>query len=73
MANRTIRHEIKLQPAVIVILGVLALGVCGIAFAPAFEIRDADAAGLDSGDFNMIQHHLMGIQSAIEGISACSN
>ena len=31
MSNRTIKHEIKLQPSVIVILGILAVGVGAIA------------------------------------------
>ena len=48
MTTRIIKHEIKLQPSVIVILGLLALGVCGIAFAPAFEIRDANAVSPNS-------------------------
>ena len=32
MSKRTVKHEIKLQPSVIVILGILAVGVCAIAF-----------------------------------------
>ena len=43
MSNRTIKHEVKLQKSVIVILGVLAVGVFLNAFAPAFSIKDADA------------------------------
>ena len=41
MNNRTIKHEIKLQKSVIVILGILAVGVFLNAFAPAFSIKDA--------------------------------
>ena len=41
MTNRTIKHEIKLQKTVIVILGILAVGVFANAFAPAFSIKDA--------------------------------
>jgi hypothetical protein len=41
MSNRTIKHEVKLQPSVIIILGLLALGVCANAFAPVFTIKDA--------------------------------
>ena len=41
MSNRTIKHEVKLQTSVIIILGLLALGVCANAFAPAFSIKEA--------------------------------
>ena len=41
MTNRTIKHEVKLQKSVIVILAVLAIGVCANAFAPAFSIKEA--------------------------------
>ncbi len=44
MSNRTIKHEIKLQPSVIVILGLLALGVCANAFAPVFSVKEVSAA-----------------------------
>ena len=43
MSNRTIKHEIKLQKSVIIILGVLAVGVFVNAFAPAFSVKDAIA------------------------------
>jgi hypothetical protein len=43
MTNRTIKHEVKLQKSVIVILGILAVGVCANAFAPAFSSKDAMA------------------------------
>ena len=41
MSNRTIKHEVKLQPSVIIILGLLALGVCANAFGPIFSIKEA--------------------------------
>ncbi len=41
MTNKTIKHEIKLQKSVIVILGILAIGVFANAFAPVFSIKDA--------------------------------
>ncbi len=53
MSNRTIKHEIKLQPSVIVILGILAVGVSAIAFAPMFSVKKADAA-FGSGSDGMI-------------------
>ena len=43
MSNRTIKHEVKLQKSVIVILGLLALGVCANAFAPAISVKEAFA------------------------------
>ncbi len=44
MSNKTIKHEIKLQPSVIILLGFLAFGVCANAFTPAFSIKDAIAS-----------------------------
>ena len=46
MTNRTIKHEIKLQKSVIIILGVLAVGVFANAFAPVFTIKEALAQSL---------------------------
>ena len=43
MTKRVIEHEIKLQKSVIVILAVLAIGVCANAFAPAFGVKEAKA------------------------------
>lgn len=48
MTNRTIKHEIKLQKSVIIILGVLAVGVFANAFAPVFSVKDAKAGGPQS-------------------------
>ena len=41
MTNKTIKHEIKLQKSVIVILGILAIGVFANAFEPAFGVKEA--------------------------------
>ena len=49
MSNRTIKHEIKLQKSVIVILGAIAVGVCANAFGPVFSVKDA-LAQLSYGD-----------------------
>ena len=43
MTNRTIKHEVKLQKSVIIILGFLAFGVCANVFLPTFAIKDATA------------------------------
>ena len=37
MSNRTIKHEIKLQPSVIILLGLLTIAVCAYVFAPALR------------------------------------
>ena len=43
MSNRTIKHEVKLQKSVIVILAGLAIGVCANALEPAFSVKEASA------------------------------
>ena len=47
MTNRTIKHEVKLQKSVIILLGFLAFGVCANAFAPVFKVEEA-LAGIDT-------------------------
>ena len=49
MTNRTIKHEIKLQKSVIVILGILAIGIFANAFEPAFGIKEALAESISGG------------------------
>jgi hypothetical protein len=41
MKNKTITHEVKLQKSVIVILGVMAFGLCANAFAPTLSVKSA--------------------------------
>jgi len=55
VSNRTITHELKLQPSVIIILGLLALGVFANAFARAVSIKEA-LAELEFGDMLQIDH-----------------
>ena len=43
MSKETIVYEIKLQPVVIVLLGVIALGVVGNVFKSVSPIQDAMA------------------------------
>ena len=43
MTNRKVVHEVKLEKSVKIILGVLAIGVCLNAFAPAFSVKEAFA------------------------------
>ena len=54
MTNRTIKHEVKLQKSVIIILGILAVGVFANAFAPTFSIKDAQAR-MQLGDFGTMR------------------
>ena len=54
MTNRTIKHEIKLQKSVVVILGLLAIGVCANAFAPAFSIKEAMAELSNFSTLNLV-------------------
>ena len=55
MTNRTIKHEIKLQKSVIVILGILAVGVFANAFAPAFSVKEAFAQSINGATVYL--HH----------------
>ena len=43
MTQRIVRHEVKLQTSVIIILGVLAFGVCANAFSSAFSVDEVMA------------------------------
>ena len=45
--EKKVVHEVKLQTSVIVILGIMALGICGIAFKGAVNPAWAD---LNYGD-----------------------
>jgi hypothetical protein len=49
--KKTIKHEIKLQKSVIIILGILAVGV----FANAFSVKDAMAELYDGA--RIYVHH----------------
>ena len=54
MTNKTITHEVKLQKSVIIILGVMAFGLCANVFAPTLSINDAFALGY--GDKIYVEH-----------------
>ena len=54
MSKETVTHEVKLQPAVIVILGVMAVGILANAFPKASPIQDAMAEILGG---NISLHH----------------
>ena len=57
MSKETITHEVKLQPAVIVILGVMAVGILANAFSGASPIQDAMA---ELGNYDTIVLNHMG-------------
>ena len=40
MTQRIVRHDVKLQKSVIIILGVLAFGVCANAFSSVFNVKE---------------------------------
>ena len=70
MTQRTIKHEIKLQKSVIVILGILAIGVCGIAFAPVFTVSGA-IANHDRGGFTHMGTNMLA-PIYIECVKGCN-
>ena len=43
MTTRHVHHEVKLEASVKIILGVLAIGVCLNAVAPAFSLKEVMA------------------------------
>ena len=60
MDKQTIVYEVKLQPAVIVLLGVIALGVVGNVFKSVSPIQDAMAeltGGSSAFPFKVDIHH----------------
>ena len=43
MTQRIVRHEVKLQKSVIIILGVLAFGVCANTFSSVINVKEVSA------------------------------
>jgi hypothetical protein len=56
MTERTVRHEVKLQRSVIVILGLLALGVCANAFSSVFSVSEVSAGHVGHTNLGSINH-----------------
>ena len=56
MTERTVRHEVKLQRSVVVILGVLALGVCANAFLSAFSVNEVSAGHVGHTNLGSTNH-----------------
>ena len=46
--QKKVVHEVKLQTSVIVILGIMALGICGIAFKDAITPAWAELRHFDT-------------------------
>ena len=55
MSDRKVVHEVRLQKSVIIILGILAIGVCANVFVSTFTVQDAFAE-LSYGDKLRIKH-----------------
>ena len=66
MANRTIKHEIKLPKYLIVLLGMMVIGLFANAFSPAFSIKEAFADGHDWT--KQIRNSINDVAIAIHGI-----
>ena len=60
MSKRTIVYEVKLQPVVIVLLGVIALGVVGNIITKFPPIRDAHASDLQRVQICDVNGHCAG-------------
>ena len=63
MSKETITHEIKLQPAVIVILGIMAVGILANAFPKASPIQDAMAELSDHSTLYIAHSGSIGIRN----------
>ena len=58
MTERVVKHEVKLQKSVVIILGLLAFGVCANAFSSAFSVKKVSADHYDQGNLGTINHPL---------------
>ena len=58
MTERVVKHEVKLQKSVVIILGLLAFGVCANAFSSAFSVNEVSADHYGQGNLGTINHPL---------------
>ena len=58
MNKRVVRHEVKLQKSVVIILGLLAFGVCANAFSSAFSVKEVSAGHVGGINLGSINHPL---------------
>ena len=56
MTQRIVRHEVKLQKSVIIILGVLAFGVFANAFSSTFSVNEVSAGHVGHTNLGSINH-----------------
>ena len=56
MTERIVRHEVKLQKSVIIILGVFAFGVCANAFSSALSVNEVSAGHVGHTNLGSINH-----------------
>ena len=58
MTQQTVKHEVKLQKSVVIILGLLAFGVCANAFSSAFSVNEVSAGHVGGINLGSINHPL---------------
>ena len=56
MTQRIVRHEVKLQKCVIIILGVFAFGVCANAFSSALSVSEVSAGHVGVANLGSLNH-----------------
>ncbi len=56
MMQRVVVHEVKLQKSVVIILGLLALGMCANVFLTTFSVNKASADHYGQGGLGTINH-----------------
>ena len=71
MSNEKITYEIKLQPALLVILGVMAFGILANAFPTASPIQEAmaEVAGMDYSDLKYDYDFKKAVKSIVNNCS----
>ena len=71
MSSRTFKHEIKLHPSVIIILGMLAIGLFANAFKPLFSMQEANAQLLSPAIVNSLPGATKSKPFYIHCVSGC--
>ena len=56
MTERVVKHEVKLEKSVVIILGLLAFGMCANAFSSAFNVKEVSADHYKQGNLGTINH-----------------
>lgn len=71
MSGRTVKHEIKLHPLVIVVLGMLAIGLFANSFKPVFSIQETNAQLLSPAAVNSLPGATKSKPFYIHCVSGC--